>query len=118
LPQRFGPWQPVDAEPRDAFREQARRVVVRLDAHRPIDQRDRTQPAQLAPAQARARRVERDLVAGLDAVTELCLDLVERKLRRQQDAPLRRGAGDLGYRKKRLARQRRRWIDVGAASTR
>ena len=76
----------------------------------------RAEPAQRRAAQARGRGVEGDLVAALDAVGESALDLGERDRRRQQDAALRGGAGDLGDREKRLARQRRRRIDVGAAA--
>ena len=63
------------------------------------------------PRRLARRGVEGDLLAALDLVGEARLDLVERDRRGQQDAALRRGAGQLGDREKRLARQRRGRID-------
>ena len=91
--------------------------------------RRRARPASAArPAQSRRagalrrpRRladagVEGDLVAALDPVGEALLDLGERDRRGQQDAALRRRAGQFGHGEKRLARQRRCRIDIGAAA--
>src|SRR5262249_60516466 len=77
--------------------------------------RDRAEPPQPPSAQARRLRIECDLFARLDTVGEARLDLGERDRGRQQDARLRGAADDLGRREIRLARQRRRGIDIWAA---
>ena len=75
LPQRLRPWQPLDAEPGGALREQAGARIVRRHRQRLLGERDGAEAAQPARAQARARAVEGDVVAALDAIGELRLDL-------------------------------------------
>ena len=81
-----------------------------------LGKRDRAETAHTARAHGPARLVEDDLVAALDAVGKLRFDFGEGQRRGEPDAALRSGAGDLGNGEKRLARQRRCRIDIGAAA--
>ena len=93
-----------------------------------VARRDRATAARPAPARraARCARPRRLAEAASNVISsrlsivsaKRCFDLVERDRRGQQDAALRRGAGQFGDREERLARQRRRRIDVGAAAVR
>ena len=58
--------------------------------------------------------IEHDVVAALDTSGEMGLDLSECQRGRQQNSPLRGGAGNLADGEKRLARQRGRRIEIGA----
>src|SRR5262249_7676447 len=73
-----------------------------------------TKAAQVPPAQARTGLVKCHFVAALDALAEMRLDVHKRKRGRKQDAPLRGGPCNLADGEKRLARQRRRRIGIGA----
>ena len=115
MPERFAPRQAIETLACDPFRQHARGLVVGLDLAALLAERDGAEPAQAARTQAPGRRVERDLVTRRDAVTEMRLDLRKRQRRRQQDAALRGGAGDLADREIGFARQRRRLVDGGAA---
>ena len=94
------------------------RLVVGLDLADLLAERDRAEPAQPAGADAGGRCIEGDLIARFDARAEMRLDLGKRQRRGEQHPALRRGARDLADREKRLARQRRRLIDIGAAPIR
>ena len=56
LPQRLRPWQPLDAEPGGALREQASARIVRRHRQRLLGERDGAEAAQ--PARAQARRID------------------------------------------------------------
>src|SRR5262252_2859340 len=73
-------------------------------------------PSAVLPANARASGIKDDLVAALDAIGELRLDLGERQRRRQHDASLRGGSGDLSDGEERRARKRGGRIDIGATA--
>ena len=68
------------------------------------------------PRSAIDAAIEHDLVLGFDLVRKALLDLRERDRRRQQDAAVRGGAGQLADGEERRARQRRRLLDRGAAA--
>ena len=112
------PRQAVEAEPRDAFGQHARGLVVRLDlADGCSAARSRRAGAARRAAQAaRSRRRTRSRRGSRCGRRNAPRSRRASDRRRQQDAALRGGAGDLADREKRLARQRRRRIDVGAAA--
>ena len=116
MPQRFGPGEPLDAKPGDTFGEYPRGSVVWFDRHRLFGQRDCAKPAYSTLAQARARSVEIDFFARLDAIGETCLDFAGRDRCREQDAAGSGAAGKFGYSEIRLTRQRGSGIDLGAAA--
>ncbi len=78
----------------------------------------RAESAQPAHPQARARRIEGDLLARVDAIGKARLDLGKRDRRGQQDAARRGAAGEFGDREIRLARERGGGIDLRAAAVR
>src|SRR5262249_34497435 len=63
-----------------------------------------------------ARLVKCHVVAALDALAEMRLHFGKRQRSREQDTTLRGGAGDLPHSEKRLARQRRCRIEIGATA--
>ena len=97
-------------------RDCAASPVRGVDRERPLGQRDRAEAFAAAAAQACRRGIEADVLAAFDMVGEALLDLAQRDRRREQNAALRGGAGQLGHGEERLARQRRRRIDIGAAA--
>ena len=118
LPQRLAPRQPGDAEPRDAFGQSARRRLVCDRRHRLLGERERAEFAQPAHAQARARRIEGDLLARVDARGKARLDLGERDRRGQENAARGGAAGKFGDGEIRLTRERGGGIDLRAAAVR
>ena len=97
-------------------RRECARLLGWSRSQRPLGQRDRAEPFAAAAAQACRRGVEADVLAAFDLVREALLDLVQRDRGCEQDAALRGGAGKLRHGEERLARQRRRRIDIGAAA--
>ena len=90
--------------------------LVRDHRHRLLAERDRAEPPRRAGSAGQRAGIDGDLLAGLDAIGKVRLDLGEVDRGREHDAALRGAADDLGHRQERLPRQRRGRIDIGAAA--
>src|SRR6185437_10733676 len=93
LSEGFAPRQAANAKPGDTAREFFFAFITRHDPHRLLGQQQRAELAALASAQARARRIKRDLFARFDTAAKARLDRGEGDRCGEQDAAGGRAAG-------------------------